>query len=169
MLALVERFLIAIDTLTSVVTEAAKCFGNLRPIGCLLSIGTGIPPQQALGQVSATGFASFVKGIIASATECEATHKQVETLTRTYLPDPKDEAKYFRFNYGQMKKKGGTWDPATVKWAFIKVDAQYNHEDTYEELIDLAAHEKMKPLRGSLIFIHFPVVSRVALILMGPL
>jgi len=118
--------LIGRDAFTSLVIETVKCFGSLRPIGCLLSIGTGIPPQQALGQVGLIGVGDFVEGISAATTECEATHKQVETLSRTYLPDPTDEAKYFQFNYRRVLNKEG-------------------HEETYEKLIDLAGWKKMTP------------------------
>lgn len=100
---------------------------------------------------------TFITGIISAATECEETHKRVNDISRLVLPDPLDEGKYFRFNYGQVVNKGGHWEPESSSWLFGTTPETYT-EETHEELIDLADWKKMKDLRGTSLLIELDIL-----------
>ncbi|KAG8787545.1 hypothetical protein FRC12_015468 [Ceratobasidium sp. 428] len=81
------------------VPEALIAFDKARTIGCLLSVGTGLPPDLALSKHEGiTGglrnFGNLLQALFAQATNSQLAHLAVEDLhNRGLLAE-----KYFRFN-----------------------------------------------------------------------
>ncbi|KAF8068910.1 acyl transferase/acyl hydrolase/lysophospholipase [Lyophyllum atratum] len=94
-------------------TEAKVIFGSSRPIGCLISIGTGMQSTTAKPEAPAeSGFNKFLsatmdvfKTAISVMTETEETHKKIQESFRK----AGNEDLYFRFNAGV--KERGDWVP----------------------------------------------------------
>jgi len=77
------------------IADVPAVFGKDRTIGCLLSLGTGVPPDLKLG----TGLSS-VPQFINIASNSERAHYQVSSFA-SILPQPGDD-KYWRFNLSKQ-------------------------------------------------------------------
>lgn len=99
--------------------EVMDSFGLQRPIGCFLTIGTGIAPNLSLGNMTVLDPVVSIKSVIATTTECEVTHTHVAKLTLAFL-NREDNNKYHRFNFA-----------STDDW-YEKVE-HWITKDTYEQ------------------------------------
>ncbi|KAG8999262.1 hypothetical protein FRB94_006350 [Tulasnella sp. JGI-2019a] len=88
-------------------TEARLTFRAARPIGCILSLGTGMPTGIRLPEAKLSAAEGFLQGIIAAATGCERAHQEVKVMAPGF-PLSEDEGKYWRFNVktSQLPEKG---------------------------------------------------------------
>ena len=93
-------------------TEVAAVFGPSRPTDCFLSIGTGVPPNQKLGELlvrfyepeaSAKRITDFANGIASAASNSEATNVLFSTLLDAYAPNT-GQPKYFRLNFEKISE-----------------------------------------------------------------
>ncbi|KAJ6553081.1 acyl transferase/acyl hydrolase/lysophospholipase, partial [Mycena capillaripes] len=123
------------------IREARQCFGVARSFQCILSIGTGMVPKEALGKVTVTESKSFIQGLLAISTSCEKGHQTLETFA-PFLPNPQED-KYHRFNFGVWLGKGG-------KIKFVKPWYNVNPwskgtqvEDDWDETIGMDDWAKM--------------------------
>jgi len=89
--------------------EVNAVFGIARHIDCLLTIGTGMQPNNAIDHQPTDPLevpdyaASVVKAAINVATDCENTHQLAQTLFTGR------DGVYFRFNAGV--RQGNDWAP----------------------------------------------------------
>lgn len=100
-------------------TEVATVFSAGRSTDCFLSIGTGMPPNAALGDLkaglllgmekSAANLMNFAGGIASASSNSEATNVLFRTLVDAYAPSP-GEAKYFRLNFEEVDPDTSTKD-----------------------------------------------------------
>ncbi|KAF8146800.1 hypothetical protein K438DRAFT_1990206 [Mycena galopus ATCC 62051] len=123
------------------IREARQCFGVARSFQCILSIGTGMTPNQAIGRATVMESIHFIQGLHAISTSCEKGHQTLETIA-PYLPNPEEE-KYHRFNFGVWVGKGG-------KIKFVKPWHDFNPwskgtqvEDDWDEIIGMDDWVKM--------------------------
>jgi hypothetical protein len=79
-------------TMNRLIADIPAVYSKTREIGCLVSLGTGIPPNLKLG----TGRVEFISDIICIATNSDRAHYQVEKFS-PMLPRSGNE-KYWRFN-----------------------------------------------------------------------
>ncbi|KAI0076887.1 FabD/lysophospholipase-like protein [Panus rudis PR-1116 ss-1] len=82
-------------------TEARTVFGWNRPVDCLLSLGTGVPPKMNLGKGGVFDMKQLVNGIISTLT-CSETAHELFVHGRNLPVD----SVYFRFNAGKMYRTG---------------------------------------------------------------
>ncbi|KDQ16906.1 hypothetical protein BOTBODRAFT_219380 [Botryobasidium botryosum FD-172 SS1] len=88
------------NPILELLAEVSSVYGPLRPIGCLLSIGTGIAPNVSLGDPTdgpIRGILHIGQAVAALATNCERTRDTFESASLPYLPKQGEE-KYWRFN-----------------------------------------------------------------------
>ena len=98
-------------------TEVATVFSAGRSTDCFLSIGTGMPPNAALGDLlgsfnlgfekSVANLTNFAGGIASAASNSEATNILFRTLLDAYAPRT-GEPKYFRLNFEEVDPKTST-------------------------------------------------------------
>ena len=98
-------------------TEVATVFSAGRSTDCFLSIGTGMPPNAALGDLlgslslgfekSIANITNFAGGIASAASNSEATNILFRTLLDAYAPKP-GEPKYFRLNFEEADPNAST-------------------------------------------------------------
>lgn len=85
-------------------------FGEARPIGCLVTIGTGIPPDINLEVPNILGAIDFVtNGLAAIATSCERTHNTIQPIIGAL--SLRGEHKYCRFNVREKVTERGWLGP----------------------------------------------------------
>jgi hypothetical protein len=86
--------------------EARLYFGFARPIGCLVTIGTGMNPNVVLPDVSNNPVGNIITtaGTIKSMWELVTTSEHANIMARNLL----DSNLYFRFNVGK-KLVDQTW------------------------------------------------------------
>ncbi|KAF7976548.1 hypothetical protein HWV62_6199 [Athelia sp. TMB] len=116
---LVDGGLKANNPALELLIEVMDSFGLQRPIGCFLTIGTGIAPNVSLGNMTVLDPVVSIKSVIATTTECEVTHTHVAKLTLAFL-NREDNNKYHRFNFA-----------STDDW-YEKVE-HWITKDTYEQ------------------------------------
>lgn len=82
-------------------SEVLDVFGPARSTACFLSIGTGIPANQAVGEVGllVRGDA-LAKGLSGAATNTELTNILFKALLNAYAPHSGIK-KYWRLNVGE--------------------------------------------------------------------
>ncbi|KAG7094147.1 hypothetical protein E1B28_007759 [Marasmius oreades] len=121
------------------IADIPAVFGKDRTIGCLLSLGTGIPPEMQFG----TGLSS-VKDFVSIATNSERAHLQVMKFS-SILPRSGDE-KYWRFNLSkQLSDKD--WVGKTVKgWFGSTKDEKLTYEDIMVKMDDWEGIEMIRTL-----------------------
>ncbi|KIK65149.1 hypothetical protein GYMLUDRAFT_258629 [Collybiopsis luxurians FD-317 M1] len=95
------------------ISELPTLYGQNFSIGCLVSIGTGIPPSMQVG----TGLAS-VNDFIAIATNGEMAHWQALTLSEM-LP-LRNDLKYWRFNMSMQESEPDYVIEVVSKWWGLK-------------------------------------------------
>jgi len=81
------------------VNEAYFLYGAKRPIGCIVSIGTGLGRDVSLGPISVVGVKRWVRGIVSVASGSERQHERM--IANSLRLPPVGEKKYFRFNVGE--------------------------------------------------------------------
>ncbi|KAL1613498.1 hypothetical protein SLS54_010563 [Diplodia seriata] len=83
--------------------EIVGVFGATRPTDCFLSIGTGIPANEMLGNLGGTDWAKikeFMGAMASIATNTQITHILFGTLIKALAPVAAEQ-KYWRLNLGQ--------------------------------------------------------------------
>ncbi|KAG8999253.1 hypothetical protein FRB94_006341 [Tulasnella sp. JGI-2019a] len=98
----VDGGLLCNNPVSQLYTESRLTFGTARPIGCILSIGTGIPPGTYISDPKFTKLTSFVSAITTAATDCEVKHENMQNIAPVF-PLLGDEEKYWRFNVTTSK------------------------------------------------------------------
>jgi len=129
--------------------EALNIFGKARPIGCFLTIGTGMPVNLDMGPAGSgvwdTIFATkaLISTLMGFATATMGTHLQLSQLFDFF-----HEGAYFRFNAGE--KIDAHWVEATKSWSIKSIwgdDApgeKYLAPDNWaNEMIQLDEWDKM--------------------------
>ena len=113
------------------IAELPGIYGRNFTIGCLVSLGTGIPPEVKLG----TGLTS-VKDFIAIATNSEVPHNQLrrsaELFPRAFEP------KYWRFNMSK-KMSEEDWVEKIVKGWFSDSTEKLTYKDIMVKMDDWSA------------------------------
>jgi hypothetical protein len=121
-------------------TEVLATFGPARQTNCFLSIGTGIPANNAIPKPGIFGSHDVEKGFAGVATNSEMVHILFRTLLHAYSPKQLQK-KYWRLNVGQRVAE---WDEEVNSWIFWK--KKVKHLDNYKDLGELDDVGKLKAL-----------------------
>ncbi|KAJ3537702.1 hypothetical protein NMY22_g5481 [Coprinellus aureogranulatus] len=120
------------------IAELPAIYGKHFTIGCLVSLGTGIPPEIKLG----TGLTS-VRDFIAIATNSEVPHNQLKR-SATLFPLV-NEPKYWRFNMSK-KMSDEDWVEKIVNGWFGKYTEKLTYKDIMVKMDDWTAIEMIRQL-----------------------
>lgn len=93
-----SREIISDVCLRRLINEANAVFGPGR-IGCLVSLGTGLPPKVALGHPTLCGLLKFTGSLVAIATGGEDVHTSLAKRPKDRIVS--GDKWYWRFNLGE--------------------------------------------------------------------
>ena len=79
-------------------------FGPARHTACFLSIGTGIPANQRVGQAGVFDRREIATGLSGAATNTQLTHILFKAILNAYAPNAGTK-KYWRLNVGEVDPK----------------------------------------------------------------
>ena len=103
-------------------------FGRARPIGCLVTIGTGM--SSDVGISSQASLWSYISAGLAAKNmlgNSELAHLEFQNLR--LLPDDS----YYRFNFGEKKEDGSWKDPIPLDDYQDMKDLQKNTQEYMEQ------------------------------------
>ncbi|KAG8885679.1 hypothetical protein FRB97_000122 [Tulasnella sp. 331] len=103
-----------------VIVEARNVYGPTRPIGCIISLGTGMTSNISLPRPSRNPFKNAVRilgtarAISRTVAASEHAHHLAEAQFTEQFPhfDPMEIGAYYRFNPGRRTADGSDWEPA---------------------------------------------------------
>uniref|UniRef100_A0A0W0FFI5 PNPLA domain-containing protein n=1 Tax=Moniliophthora roreri TaxID=221103 RepID=A0A0W0FFI5_MONRR len=122
------------------ISELPAVYGKNFGIGCLLSLGTGIPPELKLG----TGLSS-VPEFIQIATNSEVPHKQLER-SASILPR-QGEDKYWRFNMSKQMSQQDWVIKVVESWLGLKKEEKkMGYQDIMVKMDDWEAIPMIREL-----------------------
>ncbi|KAH6902475.1 acyl transferase/acyl hydrolase/lysophospholipase [Coprinopsis sp. MPI-PUGE-AT-0042] len=122
------------------ISELPALYGKGFNIGCIVSLGTGIPPKLKLG----SGIMS-TRDFIAIATNSEVPHNQLRR-SATLLPR-QDEEKYWRLNMSKAMSEHDWVEKIVSTWlGFKKEVKKMTYEDIMVKMDDWEALEMIREL-----------------------
>ena len=115
----------------SILWDETKSIWNNRPIGCIVSIGTGKP---AIGGVGKRGY-DILNALVKMATDTEKTAREFK-IRISQMPET-DRPKYYRFNVER-----GLEDIALEEWTQFTMltEATHSYLSEQREEIDTCAN-----------------------------
>lgn len=108
-------------------TEVLAVFGPARSTSCFLSIGTGIPTNEAILAPGKLGSHAVEASYAAAACNTELTHILFRSLVNAFAPRAMGK-KYWRLNVGEPD-----WDETKRKWYYFG-KYSVHHEDEYRDI-----------------------------------
>ncbi|KAK7434582.1 hypothetical protein VKT23_020118 [Stygiomarasmius scandens] len=114
--------------------EARSVYGKACTLGCVISLGTGIPPDLKLD----TGLFS-IRDFVNVATNSEIAHRQFKGFSDILpLPDVADSKKYWRFNMSKQLSDKDWVVKETKRW-YGKEKETVGYEKVMVEMDDYAS------------------------------
>jgi predicted acylesterase/phospholipase RssA len=122
------------------IAELPALYGKGFNIGCIVSLGTGIPPKLKLG----SGIMS-TRDFIAIATNSEVPHNQLRR-SATLLPR-QDEEKYWRLNMSKAMSEHDWVEKIVSTWLGLKKEVKkMTYEDIMVKMDDWEAIDMIREL-----------------------
>lgn len=146
-------------------TELLAVFGPARSTSCFLSIGTGLPANQAVLAPGRFGSHAVEAAFAAAACNSELTHILFRSLVNAFAPRPMDK-KYWRLNVGEEIP---AWDEEKRTW-YVFDKYTVHHISDYQdvgELDDVSALEVLMEMTGKYIKEQDEVIGDCAKSLMA--
>ncbi|TFK32671.1 acyl transferase/acyl hydrolase/lysophospholipase [Crucibulum laeve] len=136
---LVDGGLLANNPLGWLWSEVLDVFGPARRTDCFLSIGTGIPANQRVGQAGVVDRRELADGLSGSTTNTQLTHILFKSILNAYAPDA-GSRKYWRMNVGEYNEKTDNYKDIGDLDDLTKIDGFRTMTENYiksqQELID---------------------------------